>query len=105
MRPGPKLAPETGANKSRDNPHIFFRQPEHLRDHALHIEDALRLLVDGQLVSAPYCRSRLKLDWVVGLRRRDVGLIDLHWCVGESFVRIAALTLEPFRRCKRCLNL
>ena len=46
VRPRPKLAPETGAHKFRHDTHIFFRQSEHLRQHAAEVEDSLRLFVD-----------------------------------------------------------
>ena len=57
MRPWPKLAAETRANKLGDDAHVLFRQTEHLREHAAHIEDALRLLIERQVDRRP--RSRL----------------------------------------------
>ena len=48
MRPWPKLAAETRADKLGDHADVLSRQAEHLREYAPKIEDTLRLLVDRQ---------------------------------------------------------
>ena len=40
MRPGPQLAAETRADELGDDADVLFRQAEHLREHAAHVEDA-----------------------------------------------------------------
>ena len=77
MCPRPKFAAETGANKLGDDAHVLFRQPEHLREHTAHVEDALRFLVDRQLVAVPHRGCSLQLDRNVRLGRRDVSLVEL----------------------------
>ena len=45
VRPRKKFAAETGADKLRDDADVFLRQAEHLCEHRLQIDDALRRLV------------------------------------------------------------
>ena len=98
MRPRPKFAAETRANKLGDDAHVLFRQTEHLREHAAHVEDPLRLLVDRQLVAVPHRGRPLQLDGIVRLGRRDVSLVELDRRAGERAGRIAALALQALRR-------
>ena len=53
MRPWPKLAAEPRANELGDDAHVLFRQTEHLRQHAPHVEDRLRFLVNRQHRAIP----------------------------------------------------
>ena len=76
MRPWPELAAETGANKFRDDAHVFFRQTEHLREDAPEVEDRLRFLIERQHCAIPDCDRRLQLDGVVRLGRRDISLVE-----------------------------
>ena len=105
MCPWPQLAAETGANKLRDDTDVLFRQPEHLREDASKVEDALRLLVNGQHRAIPNRRRRLKLDRVVRLGRRDIGLVELDWCACESTLGIPAFALHAFYRGECGVNL
>src|SRR5919109_961884 len=101
MRPWPQLAAKTGADELCDDTHVFFRQTEHLREHAAHVEDCLRLFVECQLIAFPNCDRCLQLDWVVRLGRRDISLIEFDGCVCERCLGIAALALQSFLRAIR----
>src|SRR5262249_32905488 len=67
VRPWPELAPEAGADEPGDDADILFGQPEHLRENAPHVEDALRLFVDRENRAVPHRGRALQLDRVVGL--------------------------------------
>src|SRR5947208_6513028 len=98
MRPCPKLAAETRANELGDDAHVLVRQTEHLREHAPQIEDGLRLLIDGQVITVPHCSCSLQFDGNVRLGWRDIGLIELHRCTGKGRRSIAALALHALLR-------
>ena len=102
MRPRPKLAAETRANKLRDDAHVFFRQTEHLREHAPHVEDPLRLLVDRQLVAIPDRGCRLQLDGIVRLGRRDISLVELDRRARESASASPRSLCRRFVRAEVC---
>src|SRR6266446_7072381 len=104
MRPGPKLAAETGADKFRDHSHILFRQAKHLRESASKIEYSLRLFVNRQVRAFPNCGGGLQLDRIMRLGWRDIRLVELDWCAGKSAFRIAALAFHPLGRLKRSIN-
>ena len=55
MRPWPKLAAETRANKFGNDANILFWQTKHLRENGAHIEDRLRFFVECQHLAIPYC--------------------------------------------------
>ena len=59
MRPWPKLAAEARADKLGNDANVLFRQTEHLREYAAHIEDRLRFLVERQHLVIPYCSRPL----------------------------------------------
>ena len=63
MRPWPKLAAETRADELGDDADVLFRQTEHLREHAPHVEDGLRLLVERQLDRRPTSRLFPAARW------------------------------------------
>src|SRR5580704_16136219 len=48
MRPWPKLAAKARTNKLGDDADVLLRQPEHLREYAPKIENALGLLINRQ---------------------------------------------------------
>src|SRR4051812_21541702 len=98
MCPWPKLAAKARANEFCDDPHVFFRQPKHLRENAAHVEDPLRLLIDSQSVAFPDRDRRLQLDRVVSFRRRHISLIEFDWCVRQSSFGIPTLALQTFLR-------
>ena len=94
MRPRPKFAAKTRANKFCNHADVLFRQTEHLREYAAHIEDRLRFLVEREHLAIPDCGCPLQLDGVMSLRWGDISLVELDWRAGERRVGIAALTLQ-----------
>ncbi len=64
----------------------------------LEVEDALRLLVDGQHRAIPGRDRSLQLDRVVGLGRHDVGLVELDRRARERLLDVSALALQALGR-------
>ena len=84
VRPWPELAAEARAQEPGDDANVLLRQPEHLREDAPEIEDPLRPLVERQRRPIPDRGRRVQLDGVVGLGRRDVGLVELDRRAGRT---------------------
>src|SRR5256885_7361291 len=94
MRPWPKLAAEARADKLGNDANALFRQTEHLREYAAHIEDRLRFLVEREHLAIPDCGCPLQLDGIMSLRWGDISLVELDWRAGERRLGIATLTLQ-----------
>ena len=102
MRPRIEFAAETRADKLRDDTDVLFRQPKHLGEHGPKIDHALRRFVERQHRSVPQRGRRMWLEWVLRLRRCDIGTVELDWRGGERTLCVAAAALQALSGAVRC---
>ena len=102
MRPRIEFAAETRADKLRDDTDVLFRQPKHLGEHGPKVDHALRRFVERQHRSVPQRGRRMWLEWVLRLRRCDIGTVELDWRGGERTLCVAAAALQALSGAVRC---
>src|ERR1043166_1188265 len=94
MCPRIEFAAESGTEELGDDAHVLLRKTEHLRQHAAHVDDSLRRVVQRQHLAVPECGSGVQFERIVRFSRRAVSLVQLDRRAGECGFGIATLALQ-----------
>src|ERR671931_199320 len=89
VRPWPQLVAKARAHKLRNHPDVFLRQAEHLSEDTSEVDDSLRRLIQREGRTLPDRGGGVYLERVMGLGRRDVGLVKLERRGRERLLGIA----------------